>query len=105
MVTWPSSRLWKPGSTELESRETGKRAVGFIAPFVYVDVSLIDVATGNVIKRKTIMAGRAAGAYANAAGVNAWEALTAAEKVSMLTSLLTEQLQSVVPPLLASAPH
>ena len=52
------------GTTELEDHDTGKRAVGFIAPFVYVDVSLVDVATRSVVRRKTsidVSVGRAVG--------------------------------------------
>lgn len=93
------------GTTELENRETKKRALGFIAPFVYVDVALIDVATGTVTRRKTIMAGRAVGAYNNAAGVNAWDALSAAEKVSLLTGMLTKELEAAVPELLMQSGH
>ena len=91
------------GTTELENRETGKHAVGFIAPFVYVDVALIDVATGSVTRRKRITAGRAVGVYHNEAGVSAWDALSAAEKVSLLSDMLTKELEAAVPALLGDS--
>jgi len=91
------------GTTELEDHDTGKRAVGFIAPFVYVDVSLVDVATRSVVRRKTIMAGRTVGVYDSAQGVKAWDALSAADKVSTLTSMLVEELDAAVPDLVAPA--
>ena len=93
------------GTTELENRDTRKRALGFIAPFVYVYVALIDVATGTVTRRETITAGRAVGVFHNAAGVNAWDALSAAEKVSLLTEMLTKELEAAVPALLTDSAH
>lgn len=95
------------GNKSIRNLDTNVISVGYIAPFVYVDVSVVDVASGTVIRRTTIEAGRVVDAFHNATGANAWEGLTAAEKVSMLTGLLTEQLQAAVPPLLAGAgtPH
>jgi hypothetical protein len=91
------------GNKWIRNRDTNLSSLGYLAPFVYVDVSVVDVASGTVSRRTTIEAGRVVDAGHNTAGANAWEGLTAAEKVSMLTGLLTEQLQAAVPPLLAGA--
>ncbi len=88
------------GNKRLRNQDTGEHSIGYIAPFVYVDISLIDVATGAVIGRKTIEAGRVIGTARNPDATTAWEALTSAQKLAMLTRMLTEQLHSAVPALL-----
>jgi len=88
------------GNKRLHNHDTGRHSIGYIAPFVYVDVSLVDVATGTVIRRKTIESGQVIGSGQNPDATTAWEALTSAEKLAMLTQLLTEQIRSAVPTLL-----
>ncbi len=84
----------------MKSRETGNRSIGYLAPFVYVDVALVDVATATVTRRATIATGHVIGTAHNPAGVNPWDALSAEEKVSMLEQMLSEELEAVVPTLL-----
>ena len=38
----------------MKVHETGVRSIGYLAPFVYVDVALVDVATATVTRRTTI---------------------------------------------------
>jgi hypothetical protein len=87
------------GNKWIDNRDMGTTSQGYIAPFVYIDVSLVDLATGTVVRRRTIESGRVVEAAHNAQGANAWQALTPAEKVTMLTRLLTEQLDAAVPAL------
>jgi hypothetical protein len=82
------------------NHDNGKRSIGYIAPFVYVDVSLVDVATGTVVRRKTIESSEVIGTANNPGATTAWEALTSAQKLAMLTRMLTRQLQTAVPALL-----
>jgi hypothetical protein len=89
------------GNKQIYNRDTGTTSVGYIAPFVYVDVALVDLASRTVVRHTTIEAGRVIEAAHNASGINAWDALTAAEKVAMLTQLLASELDSAVPALLS----
>jgi hypothetical protein len=85
----------------MKVRETGVRSVGFLAPFVYVDVWLIDVATGTVTRRAAITSGHTNGASNNPEGVSPWDAISAQEKVAMLKRMLAQELAAVVPALVA----
>jgi len=91
------------GNKWLRNRDTNLSSQGYVAPFVYVDVALVDVASGMVTRHTTIEAGRVVDSTRGTEGGNAWEALSAAQKVAMLTNLLTEQLRAAMPPLLAGA--
>jgi len=83
----------------MKDQETGVRSVGFLAPFVYIDVSLIDVASGNVIRQTPITASQTIGAFNHAEGVTVWDALTPQEKVSTLEQMLSQQLGDAIPAL------
>ena len=91
--------------TVLESHDvdTGANSTGYLAPFVYIDVTLIDLATLTVVRRDTIMDAQLIGAAGNAKGVHPWDTLTSAEKVETLKSRLTATLQRVVPSLVTGA--
>lgn len=78
---------------------TGDRSVGYLAPYVYVDVSLVDVATGRLLKRASITAARVITTPNAATTVHPWDALTSEEKVSRLKDLLTSELEKTVPAL------
>ena len=75
--------------------------VGFIAPFVYVDVSLIDLATSSVVRRTVVMSSKVIGTSNKDKAVHPWDALTGKEKVDMLMGMLSTELQRVVPQLVA----
>lgn len=85
---------------ELETRDTQVHSLGYLAPFVYVDVNLIDVATNTLLKRATIATGYVIGSSNRAEAVHPWDALTSQEKVDTLKRLLTQELQTALPTLL-----
>ena len=87
----------------LRSIDKGVRSVGYLAPFVYVDVNLIDVATNTLLRRETIATGYVIGSSHRAEAVHPWDALTSKEKVATLKSLLTQELQATLPALLGDA--
>lgn len=88
----------------MKVRETGERSVGFLAPFVYVDAWMVDVATGTVTRHVTIMSGRAIPTSNNREGVSAWDALSTQEKVATLKDMLAEELAAAIPTLVTGAP-
>jgi hypothetical protein len=85
----------------MKNRETGVRSIGFLAPFVYVDLSLIDVATGTVMRRGAITVSQTIGTANHAEGASPWDALTTQEKVSALKGMLSSELATAIPALLA----
>ena len=84
----------------MKEHETGVRSIGYLAPFVYVDVALVDVATSTVTRQAAITSGHVIGSSNNPDGVNPWDALSAEEKVSTLKRMLSQELEAVVPALL-----
>lgn len=81
----------------MESADKVHHSYGFIAPFVYVDVSLVDVASGRLLRQATIRASETITSSSNAQGADPWGAMSAKEKVSALSGLLSENLAAVVP--------
>ena len=83
--------------------DTNVRSTGYLAPYVYADVSLIDVATSTVLRRASITSGYVIGTSNGEQAVHPWDALSNAEKVEQLKSLLTKELQETVPALINGA--
>ena len=77
---------------------TGAVTTGYIAPFAYLRFTLVDLATGSVVKTReetlsTVTASQAAD--------TPWEALTGAQKVGFLQALAREAAGQAIPELLA----
>jgi hypothetical protein len=91
-------------ATRVINRETSTSGIGFLAPFVYFRASLIEVATGKVLKTETARASRVYGAGDSKSGVAVpWQALTPEEKMTVLREMLEAEVKRVVP-LLTAAP-
>lgn len=88
----------------LKNRDTGVRSIGFLAPFAYVEVSLVDLATSTVVRQAAITSGYVIGASDNGGAVNPWDALNGEQKVARLESLLSGELQRVLPALIKGEP-
>ena len=81
----------------MESADKQHRSYGFIAPFVYVDVSLVDVASGRLLRQTTITATETIMSADNAQGADSWGAMTVKEKVSALSGMLSKNLSAAIP--------
>ena len=81
----------------METADHLHQSVGYIAPFVYVDVSLIDVATGRLLRQTTIQATETVTSSSNEQSADAWGAMTPKEKVDALSGLLSRNLAAAVP--------
>jgi hypothetical protein len=64
-------------------RDTSETSRGFLAPFAYFQVSLIDLATSAVVKNQTML-GRTTRSAARGVSGDPWDALTDAQKVDVL---------------------
>ena len=71
---------------------------GFISPFTYFKVSVIDLARGTVVAEDYVIGSHATSPAAGQIG-NAWKALTDEEKDQQLTALIREETARVVPKL------
>ena len=73
---------------------------GFIAPYTYFNVALVDIASGRVLSQQYVVGSNANGVTSGTIG-NAWKALSDEEKDSQITRLLKEEAARVVPQVLA----
>jgi hypothetical protein len=89
------------GSVTTKVLETGDGGRGFIAPFVYIDIALIEVASSKVIKKEKVVATKPVSAGQAAKDVGSpWDALSSAEKVRMVNAIIQDEVARVVPELL-----
>lgn len=82
--------------------DTNEAERGFIAPFSYVNVALIDVATGKVVSEQRV-AGAAPYTTPNISIGNAWGALTPQQKADRLAEVMKTECERVVPQLIAKS--
>jgi hypothetical protein len=89
--------------SKVTNRETGVTGIGFLAPYVFLRVTLIDTATSKVVNSRTTKASRlySAGEAKDGSG-NPWEALTGAEKINTLRDILMREVDRLVPLVLAA---
>jgi hypothetical protein len=89
------------GSVSTKVSETGDGGRGFIAPFVYIDVALIEMASSKVISKEKVVASRPVSAGQAVKDVGSpWEALSSAEKVRLVNKIIQDEIARVVPVLL-----
>jgi hypothetical protein len=82
-----------------DTLETG---FGYLAPYAYFNVSLIDLTTRKVIACKPVELTYPLSAARSKSSVDPWEALDADHKVSALKNLIEKGLKSNLPALLGS---
>lgn len=85
-----------------QRNQTGEEGYGFLAPYVYIKVSLIDLASSTIVGEEAIAASRAV-SLPRSQSRNPWEALTPEQKATALRELIESEVDRVVPQLLASA--
>ena len=81
--------------------DTGESGTGFLGPFVYIKVSLVDLASATVLREDIISASRGFSA-ARSETNDPWSALTADQKALMLTRVLQGELGRVVTRIVAT---
>lgn len=73
---------------------------GFISPFTYFNVAVIDLASGRIVSERYAIGSNATGVVSGTIG-NAWDRLTPEEKDAQITALIREEASRVVPLVLA----
>jgi hypothetical protein len=89
------------GSMTTKVSETGASGRGFVAPYAYINIALIDVASSRVIKKEKVTVSNpvSAGAAEKDIG-NPWAALSSADKVRLVDFLVRREVERVVPELM-----
>ena len=83
--------------TDVSRAGEGVSGRGFLAPFVYIRATVIDAATGRVVRSRVYTRSTPVPASAGTESAHPWEALNSTQKVRMLTEMLDEALRAVVP--------
>ena len=82
--------------TPLIIPETGKMGAGFLAPYAYITVSVVDAETASIVSQKSIKQTSVwSGAHTGA--LNAWDGLTAAQKLKALQDTVRDAVVSGLP--------
>ena len=88
--------------TPMKSKDTGADVTGFLAPYLYVRVTLIDGASGRVLKSRRIAEGHVVANAGPQGGVaDPWAVMTPVEKVQRLSDMIMVEIGKVLPEVLA----
>ena len=88
-------------ATRTVRAETGERSQGFIAPYAYVTVALLDVATMRVVGSKSVSDSSVITPADSRDAVVAWDALDAEAKVRALNNVILRAVGAAASDLLA----
>ena len=80
----------------LKREDTGETGQGFVAPFVYVRCSLVDVAALAVRREEIVMAAQTYSAARSTTNADPWDALTPAQKVNVIRDMLVAEVGRAV---------
>lgn len=84
-------------STRLIQRETGERSEGFVAPFAYFRLALVDLRAASILSDVPIQASATVGRQD---AVTPWKALSEDDKARYLRTLIRSEVRRVMPQLL-----
>lgn len=82
--------------------DSGERGTGYMAPYAFFAVSLIDATTLKTLRRKLITESEVVPTSASKAATVPWETLSDVQKVEALQRLIRRGVDSAIPELLAS---
>ncbi len=79
---------------------TGEGATGFLAPFVYIRLTLVELASGRVQGQQSVTTMQLLPVTTRAKSSDPWDLMPAAEKASLLKGLLEDEIARLVPAVL-----
>lgn len=85
-------------ASRVENRKDHSNTSGFIAPFAYFSLSLVDLSTGAIVAQEIVRESQVA---PNDQAQTPWTALTGEQKVRMLQEMMRSEVGRVLPGLLA----
>lgn len=80
-----------------QNPDTGEYYLGFLSPFAYFRVSLIEAATGKLLGEESVIA---SDAHASTSNVHPWDTLNSQEKMSALQAMVRQEAGRAVTTLL-----
>jgi hypothetical protein len=86
---------------KLRRSDTGQLGVGFLAPYAYIKLLLIDLSSGQVEREHAIAASRTISAARNKDGFDPWQSLDAAQKLAAINGLMRGEFKKAMPELLS----
>lgn len=87
----------------LRQLERSEVTTGYVAPFVYLKASLIDLKTLRVVNTQISTYGRVFTASGKAVGADPWMILSDAQKIQILREMIQQQVTSAVTKLLTGS--
>ena len=87
--------------TPMISNETGRKSNGFLAPFAFIRLSLVDLGSSAVLRQKNIEASTMMITANKKDAYNPWDTLSPADKIEHLRYLVDTELAKGVASLLA----
>jgi hypothetical protein len=80
----------------MQRSDTGEVGIGFLAPYAYFKVSLIDLASSTVLKQHAVVATTTVSSARNSEGVDPWGALSPTQKITTLLGLVKREMPIAV---------
>jgi hypothetical protein len=93
-------QLYVDRETRMRHSDTGEAGIGFLAPYAYMKLVLVNLATGAVEREKVISASNTISVARNKDGFDPWDTLDTAQKVTAINRLVRAELGKVVSGLL-----
>ena len=81
----------------VEQDDTCNEGVGFLAPYAYLSISLVDLKTGAVLRTRTTSETMSIGTGASPSQTHPWDAVPAATKVEALNGVIRKAVAAGVP--------
>lgn len=85
---------------QTQRSDTGERGTGFLAPFAYFRLTLIDLADWKVVREERVLGSTVRSAARSKSG-HPWEAMSPAAKVRVLQGIIRREVADAVPKLVA----
>ena len=83
------------------STETQESGVGFLAPYTYLQLSLVDLSNAQVLQQQSISSSQTIGSARSEDGFDPWKSLSPQAKISTLEWMIEKELRQAVPSLIA----
>lgn len=85
------------GQTRLKRADTGESGIGFLAPYAYFSVSLIELPSMKVLRQQRITSATTLSSARNTTGADAWGALSSSRKIAILREFVTREIAKAIP--------
>jgi hypothetical protein len=77
--------------------ETLDSGQGFIGPFAYFKVALVDLSRGEIVREERVIGSTTASVSQFTQGMNPWAGMSAQQKVALLQGVIREEMARVIP--------